>query len=211
MPTAGNKQLGGHIEDEIKKLAEEAITKVITEVVPNTIDLVESHNLSKTINVPVIGTVSLDISFNGTQVTQLDQAQTEFGNFTDTMVNVTIKFPNTYIISNTSGTICSGSDCKSETDKLVMSSPLTLEAEVTYKLKTVFGVPVALDGVPCFGPVLQSSLGTATVTGFGPLDKYVTEAANKAISEQHLFEAPLDEAFNDVLKKVETQCNFTQR
>ena len=91
-----------------------------------------------------------------------------------------------------------------------MTVPLTLEAEVTYKLKKLGPIPVGLDGTPCFGPVLESSLGTAVVSGFGKtLDKYISEGVNKAISEQHLFEKPLDEAFNEVLKKVQPHCNIT--
>jgi len=196
------------IENEIKKLVEEAITKIIDEVVPNSVQIAEERNLTKSFK--VLGEkVELDLSFNGTQMTNLKSANTTFGNFTDTGVNCTILFPSTVLISNTSGHVCVGSDCQSEADQLTMATPLTLEAEVTYKLRKIGRLPVGLLGAPCLGPVEKTSLGTASVTGFGRFDKYVTEAANAAISEQNLFEKPLEEAINEVLHKLQKQCNFT--
>lgn len=202
--------------DEIKKLVEEAITDIIDKIIPNNVTIMEPHNLSKAIKVPLIGEVSADLAFNntegapvGAEVNNLDSATVSFGNFTDTQVNVTLTIKQTAIVSNTSGQICVASDCHDMRDLLTMVLPIVMEASVSYKLKTVFGVPVGLDGTPCFGPVLNSSLGEATVSGFGGLDKYLAKLVNLGIKEQHLFRDPLDKAINEALHALQPKCNFT--
>lgn len=196
----------GPVEDEIKKLVEEAITKVIDMVMPKTITIGEKHNISYKFHEKWIGEVDLDLMLNKTNLTGLKQANTSFSTFTDTGVNVTITLPNTIIASEASGQICTLGECEERNDHLTMTAPLTLVAAVTYELKKLGPIPVGLKGEPCFGPVLQSSLGKVHVTGFGSVNKFVTKAMNSVISEQHLLEKPLDEAFNAALKEVEKRC-----
>ena len=182
-------------------------------VVPNTINVAGVHNISHSFKIPVLGEATLDLVLDKTNITKLDSANTTFGTFTETGVNTSIQFKNTLLVSLAKGKVCIAGDCKDETDNLEMKAPLTLKAHVSYKIKKLGPLPVGLDGTPCLGPVLESALGKATVVGFGKLDKYITEAVNKAISEQHLFEKPLDEAMNDVLKRLQKgnkNCNFTE-
>lgn len=212
--------LEGSISGEIKKLAEDAVDKLIDEAIPDSIEISEARTLNQTVDVPVVGKVGLELSFDGTRMTRLDSAQTVFGNFTQTAVNVTISFPNAVLISNVSGQICdpaaSGllayvglSSCRNKTDSISMPLPVTLVTAVHYKLRKIFGIPVGLDGAPCLGPVLNATLGKTNVTGFGVLDKYVTDLVNDAIAVQHLFVTPLDDAVNDELRRFQPKCNLT--
>jgi len=175
-------------------------------VMPTTITIVERHNFSYKFHEKLVGEVDLDLMLNKTKLTGLKKANTSFSPFTDTGVNITIAFPNTIIVSEATGQICSLGECEARNDHLTMTAPLTLVAAVTYEIKKLGPIPIGLKGEPCFGPVLQSSLGKVNVTGFGKVNKFVTEAMNSIISEQHLLEKPLDEAFNAALKEVEKRC-----
>lgn len=197
------------IDKEIKKIAEEAVTKTIETVMPNTIQIAGVHNFSHHTAVPVIGQVSIDLALSRTNMTGFDQAvNTTFSTFTETGVNVTVVFASTHIVANAEGEVCAGK-CDAKVLPIAIDVPLTLEAEVTYTLRKLGPVPIGLDGDPCFGPVLASKLGTASVSGLGRLDKYLTEAVNAAIREQHFLETPLDDAVNLALAKIESHCNIT--
>merc|ERR1711871_702290 len=89
-----------------------------------------------------------------------------------------------------------------------MPLPLTLVTEVTYKLRKLFGVPIGLEGSPCVGPVVNTTLGQTRVTGFGWLDKYLTALVNDAIRDQRLLVDPLDSAVNAELHKLQPKCDF---
>jgi len=198
------------VEKEIRKLAEEAISKVIDIAMPKSIMIPGKHNISRKFQEKWIGEVDLNLVLDKTNVTGLKSANTNFSDFTETGVNVTINFPNAIIDSEGTGQICSLGHCENKIDKLTMTAPLVVVAAVTYKIKWLGPIPIGLQGDPCLGPVLQSSLGKVSVTGFGFANKYVTEAMNAVISEQRLFEKPIDEAFNAALKLAEKNCNFSE-
>jgi len=197
------------VENEIEKLLEEAISSLIDQLLPSTINITEAHNITKSVNVPIIGDVSVDLASSTAEVQGLKYANTSFGNFTDTGVNVTLLFNSTTVSANATGEICMDHKCDHGSWPLLMKSTLTLETEVTYKLKTVWGIPVGLDGTPCFGPVLTASLGKATISGFGELDPIVSDVVNDGIKDQHLFEEPLLDGLDDLLSKAEPKCNIT--
>ena len=54
----------------------------------------------------------------------------------------------------------------------------------------------------------HSSLSQATVSGFGWMDRYMGDVVNAGLKEQHLFEAPLLDALNEVSALIVTRASL---
>merc|ERR1711907_298426 len=63
-----NNRLRSEMGGEIEKLVEEAIDSLLHHVIPPTVNLTDGESVNKTMNIPLLGTVSVEMAFTGTQL-----------------------------------------------------------------------------------------------------------------------------------------------